>query len=68
MDSQVSSLANVSVSMIQSSGTDHTDQTDLPELSESTSLSPLTNSLDHHLTIQEDNQAIDSNMGIENTW
>ncbi|XP_015590177.1 uncharacterized protein LOC107265331 isoform X2 [Cephus cinctus] len=41
---------------------------DLP-LPESTGLSPLTLSLDHNLTLQEDNLLVsETDMGIENTW
>ncbi|XP_015120377.1 uncharacterized protein LOC107043396 isoform X1 [Diachasma alloeum] len=69
MDNQVGGVEVGGISMIESSGL--ADLSDIPELleSESTSLSPLANSLDHHLAIQEDKESsTDVNMGIENTW
>ncbi|XP_014209572.1 ubiquitin carboxyl-terminal hydrolase 11 isoform X2 [Copidosoma floridanum] len=39
------------------------------EVSESTGLSPLTTSLDHNLTLHEDNASSnDAKMGVDNTW
>ncbi|KAK0097581.1 hypothetical protein PV326_000949 [Microctonus aethiopoides] len=70
MANQVVSSELGAISMIESSGSaDLSDIPDLSEVSESTSLSPLTSSLDHTLTIQEDNvHTPDVKMGIENTW
>lgn len=71
MDTVSGSVETASISMIEPSGiADLADVPDLPEVSESTGLSPLTSSLDHHLTLQEDNLSPtrDVSMGIENTW
>lgn len=70
MANQVVSSELGAISMVESSGSaDLSDIPDLSEVSESTSLSPLTSSLDHTLTIQEDNvHTPDVKMGIENTW
>lgn len=73
MDIQVGEIHDVDMGGIPviESSSGSTDLSDLPDLevSESTSLSPLTKSLDHNLTIQEDNvPPTDVNMGIENTW
>lgn len=71
MDDQVGAIEAGGISMIESSGiADLVDVPELSEVSESTGLSPLTSSLDHHLTLQEDNLSPtrDVNMGIENTW
>lgn len=65
MDSQESPLEGGGISMIS----DLPDTPDNSEVPESTGLSPLTLSLDHNLTLQEDNlSSNDSRMGIENTW
>ena len=66
MDSQEGPLEVGGVSMLS----DLTDSSEIiPEVSESTGLSPLTSSLDHNLTLQEDNFSSNSSrMGIENTW
>ncbi|XP_043287168.1 uncharacterized protein [Venturia canescens] len=71
MDTASDPVETGGTSMIEPSGiADLSDVPDLPEVSESTGLSPLTSSLDHHLTLQEDNLSPtrDVNMGIENTW
>ncbi|XP_011305765.1 ubiquitin carboxyl-terminal hydrolase 9 isoform X2 [Fopius arisanus] len=69
MDNQVGGSGVGEISMIESSGL--ADLSDIPELleSESTSLSPLANSLNHHLAIQDDKDCTAHvNMGIETTW
>lgn len=68
MDNQVGGVEVGDIPMIESPSIN--DSSDIPELevSESTSLSPLTSSLDHNLTIQEDNVLADVNMGIAETW
>ncbi|XP_074103922.1 uncharacterized protein LOC141530617 isoform X2 [Cotesia typhae] len=68
MDNQIGGAEVGDIPMIESPSIN--DSSDIPELevSESTSLSPLTSSLDHNLTIQEDNVLADVNMGIAETW
>ena len=71
MDNQAGATEAGGISMNQTSGvSDLSDVPDLSDVSESTGLSPLTTSLDHHLTLQEDNLSPTGavNMGIENTW
>ncbi|XP_011499949.1 PREDICTED: uncharacterized protein LOC105363848 [Ceratosolen solmsi marchali] len=65
MDRQESPLEVRGISMIS----DLPDPSELLEISEPAELSPLTSSLDHNLTLHEDNlSSNDSRMGIENTW
>ncbi|XP_034941167.1 ubiquitin carboxyl-terminal hydrolase 10-like isoform X2 [Chelonus insularis] len=70
MDNQIGGVeVQGGISMVESSSI--ADLNDIPDLevSESTSLSPLTSSLDHNLIIQEDNvPSTDVNMGIANRW
>jgi hypothetical protein len=65
MDSQESPSEVRGISMIS----DLPDPSEVLEISEPAEISPLTSSLDHNLTLHEDNlSSNDSRMGIENTW
>lgn len=70
MDNRVDVLEIVDGSLIRASGMFH--PLDVPEISETlelNGLSPLTNSLDHTLTLREDKLlSSEINMGIEDTW
>lgn len=70
MDNKVNVSEVENISMIGSSEIFHLPEVpEISEVLESTGLSPLTSSLDHTLTFQEDKLlSSEVTMGVEDTW
>lgn len=70
MDNKVNVSEVENISMIGSSEIFYLPEVaEISEVLDSTGLSPLTSSLDHTLTLQEDKLlSSEVNMGIEDTW